>query len=287
MSKTTYKIPTSLDRTFLDHEITLTGGGWQGRPTPMKVLLFWAGSILGLFWVTTSSFVSSASWFWIVLTVIWWISATAFFGGYSKTKEMKFTMVPALLHYAPSSSREVIVRRGSNPSGFYSVLGIESISETGLIKWLDGTVGQIYLVVGSASILVFEDDKRDILHRVDSFYRKIDTTVELAWVTTKEPQRVWRQLGNAERLNVGLDVRDPELFALLDERVDILNDYVGKVFNSIHQYLVIKGDNLEALRRAHSILTAEVDDSSAMIKQCTMLGRADAYEMLKTIYTAR
>ncbi|WP_026117774.1 hypothetical protein [Nocardiopsis alkaliphila] len=286
MAKSIFKIPTSLDRSFLDHDIALAGGGWQMRPVPTKVILFWLVSLMALFWVCTSTFVSSADWWLIFLVVVWWLAATAFFGQYSKTKEMRFTSLPALVEYTPKQSRHVITRRDSDPTPFSSVTGIKNVDETGYIEWSDGTVGQVYLVVGSASVLVFDEDKKAILNRVDAFWRKIDTGVDYIWITTKEPQRVYRQLGNLELLNQGLEVRDPELFELLDERYSILKDYVGGQFTSIHQYLVLKADDLETLRRAHALVKAEVENSSLMIKQATMLGSDDLYDMLRTIYTA-
>src|SRR5699024_10308270 len=108
MAKKSYKIPTSLDRTFLDQEISLSGGGWQPPPWPIKVILFWLVSVLVLFWLTTSTFVKSADWWLVTLLVIWWLAATAFFGKYGKTKEMNFMTVPALLEYVPTTSRRVV-----------------------------------------------------------------------------------------------------------------------------------------------------------------------------------
>lgn len=280
-----YKIPTPLKRSILDHEIPLTIGGVNAKPVPMKVLMFWGVSIMALFWATTSTGIKDADWYLIAMVVILWIVLTGFFGQYSKTKEMKFSSVPALMNYAPKSSREVVTRMSSNPNPFYSVVGIDSVDSTGFIRFSDGTVGQAYLVVGSASVLVFEEDKRAILDRVDSFWKKVDTTAEYVWVTTKESQRVLRQLANLERQNRRLVNRDPELFALLDERHALLKDYVGGQFNSIHQYLLIKGDNLEALRKAHTTVEAEIEDSSRMIKACSTLDETDLYDMLRVFYT--
>lgn len=287
MPKNVYKIPTSIDRNFLDHEVALSGGGFQAKPLPMKVLLFWAASILSLFWVASSTFVASASWWLIALVVIWWLLATAFLGQYSKTKEMKYMSVPAMLSYLPIASRRVLTRKSTNPSAFYSVVGIDSINETGLIKYADGTFGQGYLVVGSASILLFDEDRKAILNRVDSFWRKVDVNCEYTFITTKEPQRVYHQVANLERRNLALDTRDPELKELMDEQYDILTDYVGDQFKSIHQYLILKGDNLEALRRAHSVLQAEVESSSLMIKGCSMLNGAEVTEMFTVFYKGK
>ena len=284
MAKKSYKIPTSLDRSFLDHEIALKGGGFQMKPLPMKVILFWVVSIFILFWLMMNSLLKSADWWINALIIVWWIIATAFFGAYSKAKEMKFMSVPALFGYLGKQNKVVNARRSADPSAFYSVAPIESIDDGGLVTWVDGTVGQAYLVAGSASLLVFDQDKLAILERVDSFWRKVDTTAEFITVTTKEPQRVWRQMAALERQNRALDVRDPELFELMEEKYDILKDYVGGTFSSIHQYIIIKADNLEALRRAHAVLAAEADESSLMVKQLTMLDKDDAQEMLRAVY---
>lgn len=284
MAKNVYKIPTSVDRSLLDHEVALSGGGFQAKPLPMKVLLFWAGSVLMLFWVASKTFVSSSAWWIIVLVVIWWLIATAFFGQYTKAKEMKFMSVPAALNYAIPASRKVLTRKSSNPSPFYSVVGITSIDETGLIKYADGTFGQGYLVVGSASILLFDEDRTSILNRVDSFWRKVDTACEYMVFTTKEPQRVHTQIANLERRNLALDTKDPELLELMNEQYDILRHHVGGNFKSIHQYLLLKGDNMEALRKGHSTLLAEVESSRLMIKGCTMLDGAAITAMFAVLY---
>lgn len=287
MPKNSYKIPSSLNRSFLDHEVALSGGGLQAKPLPMKVLLFWAGSILTLFWVTSGTFVAQAAWWLIALVVLWWLVTTAFLGQYSKTKEMKFASVPALLEYVPAAARRVLTRTSTNPSAFYSVVGIDNVDDSGLIKYADGTFGQGYLVVGSASVLLFDEDRKSILDRVDAFWRKVETNCEYTFVTTKEPQRVYHQIANLERRNLALEIRDPELKELMDEQYDLLNDYVGKEFASIHQYLLLKGDTLEALRRAHSVLQSEVENSSLMIKGCTMLSGEEVTEMLTVLYKGK
>jgi hypothetical protein len=281
-----YRIPASLSRSYLDHEIALAAGGWQMRALPLKVILFAASSIFAMFWVLTSTFLKDADWWLIGLIAIWWLVATAFLGRYSKTKELNLSRVPALVNYAPASARRVTTRTSADPSAFYSIVGVDSVNDSGFITWSDGSVGQSYLVVGSASVLVFDQDKIAILDRVDAFYRKVDTTAEFIWLTTKEPQRVYRQLANLEKRNLSLEVRDAELFELMEEQHSILKNYVGGSFNSIHQYLVIKADNLEALRRAHTVVQAESEESALMIKQLTMMDANDSLEMLGTVYAA-
>lgn len=280
-AKDIYKIPVSLDRTILDQELTLSKNGFT---LPIKVLLVWVCSILGLYWIVQNTFIKDSGIFYITSFSILWLVGTAFLGKYNKTKELSFRKVIVFFNYISKQSRLVFTRRTSNPSAFFTIADITSIDKDGLITWSDGTVGQAYRVVGSASILVFEDDKTAILNRVDAFYRKIDSLVEFVQITTKEPQQVYSQLAHLDDMNLALEDRDPELLFLMKEQFSILRDYVGSKFMSIHQYMVIKADNLEALRRAHNIFVAEAEESSLMLKQVSMLNKIDTEAMLHSLY---
>lgn len=284
MAKMSYKVPTSLNRSFLDHEITLSKGGWAAKPSPIKQLFFFGGGALVLLWVTTSTFVASSGPVFIIFFVIWGLALIVYFGAMTKTKELRAMTVPALLAYLPSRARHVYTRRSSDPSDFYSILGIDGIEADGRIHFCDGGAGQVYLVVGSASYLLFDEDRIAILDRVDAFWRKIDTNCEWSFVTTKEPQRIYHQVDSLERRNQALEVRDPDLIDLQNEQYDILTRHVGGKFTSIHQYVLLKAKSAEALRRAHLVLQAEVEGSALMIKEATVLDREETEPMLRVFY---
>lgn len=284
MAKLSYKVPTSLDRSWGDHEISLGGKSWQARPMPLKQIGFFVGSVVVVAWALMNTFISSASAGWIILVVIWALVFVSYMGQITKTKELRIMTIPPLLAYLPGSARKVLTRKDSNPSGFYSIVGVDEIDEDGRIHYSDGSQGQVYTVVGSASYLLFDDDRIDILDRVDSFWRKVEANCEHLFITTKEPQRTYHQEANLERRNQNLEVRDPDLVELLNEQYDIITEHVGGTFPSIHQYLLLKGKSEDALRRGHTILQSEIENSSLMIKEATMLDREEAYPMLRVFY---
>lgn len=284
MAKMSYKVPASINRSFLDHEISLSKGGWNAKPSPIKQLFFFGGGGLAILWAASSTFISSAGPGFIVAFVLWGLATVIYFGGMTNTKELRAMTVPALLAYAPRKARNVYTRRSSDPSGFYSIVGIDGIEDDGRIHYSDGSEGQVYLVVGSASYLLFDEDRVEILDRVDSFWRKIDTTCEWTFITTKEPQRVYHQIANLEQRNLDLEIRDPDLIELQNEQYDILTQHVGGKFTSIHQYLLLKGKSEDALRRGHMMLQAEDEGSSLMIKEATMLDREETIPMLQVFY---
>lgn len=286
MSKTSYTIRTSINRSKLDHEINLEGGGMSFPSVSLKVVLYWIAVILVLVWAITSSPISRSPIWLRVAFLIWLLLSAVYFGKLSKTKEMKFSMLPAMISYLPKANRRVLTRRSSNPFPFMEIAGVKDIEPNGLIHYIDGSVGQAYAVVGTASKLLFDGDRTRIINSVDRFFRKIDTNAEWNFLTTKEPQRVYRQIANTERQNRNLRPENyhPELYALMQEKHRVLRDDVGDKYYSIHQYLVIRAKNMADLNHAHTLLEAEVMKSSNMFKQCTILDAQSTIEMLRSVY---
>ncbi|MBT8163582.1 MULTISPECIES: hypothetical protein [Arthrobacter] len=284
MAPRSYGIPSPLNRSFLDHEIALRVFGMSLQPSPIKQILFFIGGILITIWAVTATPLRDAHPGLITLFVIWALVATFYLGGLTKTKELRVVRVPALLAYLPKKAREVFVRRGSDPGGFYSMVGISHIAENGRITFDDGSAGQVYMVVGSASRLLFDEDQTAILNRRDAFWRKVPTSCSFTEITTKEPQRVVDQLANLEHRNRNLEIRDPDLIELLDEQYDILTGHVGGKFTSIHQYQLLRGRTANALRQGHQILQVEAESSSLVIKEISMLDRSETERMLRVFY---
>lgn len=287
MAKERYIVPVSLDRTILDHELTLSSNAMRLKPLPMKVIFAYIGSITVLMWLLTGTPLKGASFGYLVLISVWWIAATAYFAAYSKTKEMRGEMIMALIDYLPKTARKVLTRSDSSPGQFHSIVGIKDVDEkTGFITYADGMVGQAYAVVGSASCLLFDQDRDAILNRNDRFYRKLEPGVEWVFITAKEPQRVHTQIATLEKRNRRLSpkARDPELVALMDEQYQSLKSYVGASFFSIHQYLILIARNEEDLRKAHNLLDSEAGDSSLMFKEVTMLTYDETMDLLRTHY---
>lgn len=287
MAKSSYKIPASIDRSHLDHEIVIEFWDVKFKPVTIKVLLYWFVALGILVWTLLQSPISNAGIFWKVLFALWFIPLAIFFGRQLRTKEFVWSQLPSLVSYLTKGARRLPTRRSSEPFGMMEMLNIKDIESSGLIHFLDGSVGQTYRVVGNASKLLFDQDRMMIIDRVDNFYRKIDTSTEWIFFDTKEPQRVAPQIASLYRLNENLknnhlhhdDFRD-----LMDEQYDILAEDVGGKFNSVHQYLIIKSPKINDLRVAHELLNSEVTNSKLMFRYCMRLDDEATYRALGPVF---
>lgn len=284
--KQSYRIPYGLNETYADLNISLhSKDGSVGTVVPMKVVLSYVGSGLVLMWLMMNTFIGSMSnIIQKVLFIFLWIALTILLASYDATQRMNAQLVPVALNYIPHKARYIYTRNTKVATPFFNLVGVEDISDDGLVEFIDGTWGYWYRVVGSASILLFDSDKEAIVTRVDNFFRKWNSESEINFMTCKESQKVYRQLSNLKTRYENLKSSDPELRELAEEQFSILKDYVGNEFKSIHQYMLVKSNNKEALNVAVNILQSEVENSSLMIKQCVPLLYDDVVDLYKSIY---
>ena len=289
MAKDVYKIPDTLDKSMGDMQISLQSADGVGvKPMPIKIILMWVCSAILWFLCVAKTFIGSGGIAAIVIFTALWFGMTALLLARDKTGVPQAALVVSMLNYLPKSMRYAITRNNAPAKDFYQIAGIEDIDgEKGLITFSDGTYGYMYRVVGTGSVLLFDEDRKAILDRVDSFYRKMKPEYEMIFITSKEAQKVFRQVAAMKRRYDSLAPDDDELRALADTEYRVLKNYVGGSFRSIHQYLILKADNAEALIVAKNMLQSEVENSTMMFKQCTALFGDDIYEVLRTIYKGK
>lgn len=284
--KPSYRIPYGLNQSYADMSISLnTKDGTIGKVLPLKVVFTYVISFLVCFYLILNTFIGTMSSIpQKVIFVVLWVALTITLAKYDTTQRMNMQLVPVALNYLPKSARHVYTRSNKPATAFFNILGIEEIADDGLITFIDGTYGYWYRIVGSASVLLFDDDKEAIINRVESFYRKWHTDAQISFVTMKEAQKVYNQVASLKRRYDNLRTTNADLRAVAEEQFDILKNYVGHEFKSIHQYMLIKADNKEAMTVAVNILQTEVENSSLMIKQCIPLEYDDVVDMYKSIY---
>lgn len=285
MSKPFYKIPVSLDKSFADTEITLSAKDVTIKPLPIKIILGYIASGLACFYMVTNTFITEGGFLGVFLFVLLWVFMTILLLQQDKTGVSQYTMVKSIVGYLPNTMRKLFTRTSNKATDFVSLTSIDSIDyEHGSIKFIDGAYAHIFRVVGSGSILLFEEDRDAILNRADVFYRKFSPDVELIFVTNKESQKVYNQLANLKKRYDNLKVDDAELRAVLDTQFRTLKFDVGSNYKSIHQYLLLKAPNAEALRIARNTLLSEVESSDLFFKRCEPLFGEDIDNVLKVFY---
>lgn len=287
MAKKIYKIPADLDTNRLDMEISFSNKdeSLASKPISVRVVLFWILSVFIGFWLMTRTFMTTFPLIGKILFLIVYLSLTFTLAKYTTRKELQLSLVKPFFSYLPKTNRRISTRTADKANDFYLLLGISAIDpDTGLIKYADGSFGFIYRVVGSASILLFDEDRDDILDRTNNFFKKFRSKAEFIIITSKESQKILKQLAALQYRYNELRDRDPDLLYLMDEQFERFKRISGE-YKSIHQYLIVKAENMEELKNTHNLLKSEVLSSNRMFKQCVKLVRSeDIYSVLEPFY---
>jgi hypothetical protein len=289
MAKEVYKIPDSLDKSMGDMEIAIHNADGIGfKPMPIKIVLAYVMSALACFFICTKTFIGAGGVGLVILFVILWILLTVTLLKVDSAGIPQASLVLSMINYLPKPMRYVVTRNNVPANTFMQITGITAIDgEKGLITFNDGTYGYMYRVVGNGSRLLFPEDKRAIIDRVDAFYRKMSTDCQIIYITSKESQKVYRQVARLQKRYDALGPEDDELRALCEAQFDILKNGIGQQYRSIHQYMILKAEDTEALVSAKNILEGEVENSNMMFKQCTALFGTDITDVLAKIYKGK
>lgn len=284
--KSSYGVRTAMLASTMDTEITLQKDGVGLRPLPIKFIILTILSGIVCLKVLTGNFIGAGNLFQKALFVVMWVAMTILLFMNDKTKRMNIQkLISAINYFSIGSNRNVETRRTDPANGMLDICNISSVEEDGLINFCDKTVGYMYRITGSASVLLFDEDKDSIVNAVDGFYRKVESDTEFIFLTLKESQKVYNQAAAIQKRYNNLSVKDPELTDLLDKQLIQLRDIVGKRYLSIHQYMIIKSNSQEALTKAKVTVQGELDGGALMIRRCIPLDDQEILEQLSTIYT--
>lgn len=284
MAKHAYKWPKDLTMTSLDIEIPITGNTGTGmKPVSLRVVILFLASFLACGVITTETIVATGGIVAQAAFVVGWIVLSVLLIKPDPTGDLGYKRLSVLKDAMPKR-RVVEARTSDNASDFYYLSGVDSVDEDrGRIRFVDGSFGYVYRVNGSASVLLFDDNRDQILDRVAAFYANMGMEYELIWLTRVEPQRVDRQVAATD---ARIDAEtDPDLVALAETEREALTETVGREYKSLSQYLVVKGHTEDGLEMGRAKLQHEVESSPLMISRCTALYGDELHDVLAMPFT--
>lgn len=287
MAKKRFKIPTMLDVSYFDMEFIIKSKNGVGlnQPVSAKVVLFTLLSAFAWFYLVFQSFIGKGGIPVIIGFSITWVILSVLLIRADKTRRTGLELIMSMINYIPKSGRYVPVRMSDSVFPLQQLLNIKTIDpEDARIHFLDGQVGHVYHIVGSASSLMFEQDKQIILDKVDSFYRKLPVEVEVIYDTVYEGHAVDEQLASVKEDQKNLRSKSKGLQALLQEQHDVLRYAINnnQGLTSLHQYLVVRAPSEAALREFENLLIGDVEGDGLMFRLAKTLNYEEAKRYFKS-----
>lgn len=288
MAKQRFKIPTMLDVSYFDMEFNLKSKNGLGvtKPVSAKTLLFGLLFAFAWFYLIFQTFIGRSGIPMVIIFTLCWLTLSVLLVKTDATGRLGASLVVSALNYVPKAGRSVPARLSDNVMPLKGVFGIDTVDpEDGRIRFLDGQVGHAYHVVGSASSLMFEEDKNRIIDKVDSFYKKLPVGVEVVYDTVYEGHRVDEQVASVKRDRKALNVNSPGLLALLSEQQDILTHAIHESVHlkSLHQYLVVRAPSDAELQELENLLYGDMEHEGLMFRLVKRLDYDETKNYLKSV----
>lgn len=234
------------------------------RPVTLKVLIIFLLSILVYLGVLFKSPLVHGG----ILPIIMW--SVGYFGLVvllcmsTKTKQIGFDWILPSIYYIFGIRRNVQTRSINAVGSVLDVVSVEGITNDNYVLFDNNEIGEVFEVVGYASILMFKSDLDSVIDSADGFIRNITQGINLTYDTQQAPQRVDLQVSamreRLKNLNAKYHGHIPvglHNAMVLNHRV--LTSYVGEQFKSTHQYLIVRSPNKDLLDAFDQWLNSQLE----------------------------
>ena len=192
------------------------------------------------------------------------------------------TLEPFLRYVVNIKYRTVKTYSFSPYSNGVRFTGIEGTTDQGFIKFKDNTYAVLYRIVGSASYNAFDIDREQTIDGFQNLLRILPTDVTYAFITNTGGQKADIQLNHL--FNQMDTETDTNMIDFIAEEIRELGGYVEKDFVALHQYMIIRGDNLSALTDAVNITKTFIEQDGLALSYIERPTQADEIKIFKQIY---
>lgn len=290
--KKSYKIPYTLDKHFGDSPVQIiTKNGTRLGPSDLTARPFFmvAISVMAYVWTIFSSSWSTifweGSWPGRILVTLGYVGLIYFsLREISIPGQYGYNTVLPFIDYI-TNSKDKLIRTG-NEQPYLPVsnfIGMREPDESGHLIFNDGSrMGQLFQITGSASNNTFEIDRETAVADFNDFLWQMPNDAIISFVTNTGGQNV-----NAQMTHL-LDLFDRESDALIQsyitEEIKELYDYVQDRFITLHQYMLIIGDDPAAFKNAFNVVREFADRNGLVLSSITIPSKKHNYAFFKAIY---
>lgn len=164
------------------------------------------------------------------------------------------------------------------------ITGMIEPTDDGYLRFTDGSYGAVFKIVGSASNNAFSVDRAASIDSFSNFLRTLPLNTTIGFITNAGGQKVTMQMDHL--LDVYAHEKDLLILQYINEEIHELGDYVQGKFYSLHQYMLIRGDDYNALKNAIEQIQLYIDqDKGQIINYYQTPSPDELYHLCQQIYT--
>lgn len=161
--------------------------------------------------------------------------------------------------------------------------GMIEPDDQGYLHFRDGSYGQLFKIIGTASNNAFGVDRKRTILSYDNFLRVLPKGATISFITNTGGQNVERQL---KHLFDELDTEtDQNMLNYIAEEIRELGGYVQNNFVALHQFMLIRSDDKVALKNAVNSIQQFVEQDPSTITVMQHPTPQETVKFFKPLYS--
>lgn len=289
--KTGYKIPYTLDPKFGDVKTPLKMENGQGFDHTFTVRSLLTSIVAIAVWVYLvfnsqySNFFQEGSWPGVILFTL------GYFGSiYFSLREISipglygYNVLGPLVRYLKRlNHRDIRTESFQHYRPASAFVGMVEPDQNGHLRFRNGDYGMLFKIIGTASYNAFSIDRDKSIVSFEDFLRTLPPSTTYCFITNTGGQNVDNQL---KHLFDEYDTEtDQNILDDIAEEIRRLGGYVQNNFVALHQFLIIRGDNLTALNNAVQMTRMFIDQGQPAIISMTRPTAKETTNFFKPLYS--
>lgn len=285
--KSSYKLPYSIDvNEMLDQPVSLRFAVF-GIKVPVPVYM-----ILMVTFVVISYGLIVAYLFKIGFGLI---SAIFFSAGYipicimmlkkNNTGDRGYKwLYPTLMYYPTYEARKINTRSTANNEEvdkLQAIIPVKDIDESGMVEYIDNSVGVVVKVIGNGSTTLFEKDKESVVDSFESFLRDLKMNVSVNVEMRNGNQKCSSQIDNLDKAKE--NTSNATRISIIERKRKAL-EIIERTFTTIEYRIFLRSKTSEDLQGVIKAINSK-RASNQMFKSVEIIKGEEVYDAYREFYS--
>lgn len=285
--KPVYKLPYSIDvNEWLDQPISLRFSK-VGIKIPIPVYMILMITVVVVMYFLLAGFLLKNG-FGVISTILFtigYIPICVMMLKKTNTGDRGYKwLYPTIMYYPSFEARKISTRSTANNEEvekLQAVIPVYKVDvKSGMVEYIDNSVGVVMKVIGNGSTTLFEKDKESVVDAFEAFLRDLKTNVSVTVEMRNGSQNCATQIEHLDKQNE--ETMNQTVLEIIERKRNTLRT-IEKSFTTVEYIVFLRSNTTDDLQSTiRSINSKRASDQ--MFKYIEMIKGEETYEVFREFY---
>ena len=193
-------------------------------------------------------------------------------------------LLPTLMYFPTFESRKINTRSTANNEEvekLQAIIPVKSVDKSGMVEYIDNSVGVVIKVIGNGSTTLFEKDKESVIDAFESFLRDLKMNVSVNVEMRNGNQNCTNQIENLDKQKE--NTTNPTVLAINERKRKAL-EIIEQTFTTIEYRVFLRSKTSEDLQSVIKAIQSK-KSSNEMFKNVEIVKGEETYDVYREFYS--